>query len=219
MTAMHPFYGPLDLADWRRRIAALYAAVRDSGTPVADRHARFWSERDALFRTHPASPLEPDRREGYEGAPRFPYDPDLRFTCELEPASGARALALRLRDDGELTLRPAYRVSFRRGSRTHGLVIYALGGYGGGLFLPFVDETSGTTTYGGGRYLLDTAKHADLGESVGSDGGRRIVLDFNFAYHPSCVYSDRWDCPLAPPENRLAASVEAGERLPAAYDA
>jgi len=77
-----------------------------------------------------------------------------------------------------------------------------------GLFLPFGDTTNGTTTYGGGRYLLDTAKGADLG---GDDGG--LVLDFNFAYNPSCAYDPRWVCPLAPPGNRLPVGVEAGERV------
>ena len=80
--------------------------------------------------------------------------------------------------------------------------------YGGGLFLPFRDATSGEQTYGGGRYLLDGAKSADLG---GTDG--RLVLDFNFAYHPSCVHDPRWSCPLAPPANTLPFAVEAGERL------
>ena len=72
----------------------------------------------------------------------------------------------------------------------------------------WVSNSSGTTTYGGGRYLLDTAKGADLG-SIGD----RLVLDFNFSYHPSCVYDPRWSCPLAPPENRLTVPIRAGERL------
>jgi uncharacterized protein (DUF1684 family) len=81
----------------------------------------------------------------------------------------------------------------------------------GGVFLPFVDATSGTETYGGGRYLLDTIKGADLG-AVGSDG--TLVLDFNFSYFPSCAYSSRYVCPLAPSGNRLSGAVRAGERHP-----
>ena len=78
------------------------------------------------------------------------------------------------------------------------------------MFLPFRDATSGSETYGAGRYLLDTVKGADLGD----DGGR-LVLDFNFAYNPSCAYDPRWACPLAPPENRLPVAVRAGERYEA----
>ncbi len=86
---------------------------------------------------------------------------------------------------------------------------FQLEGYGGGLFVPFLDATSGTGSYGGGRYLLDTIKHADLGSE---DGG--VVLDVNYAYAPSCAHDPRWVCPLAPPENRLSFPVEAGERMP-----
>jgi len=87
------------------------------------------------------------------------------------------------------------------------LEVYWLDAYGGGLFLPFRDATSGTTTYGGGRYLLDTIKGADLGSTEAG----ALVLDFNFAYHPSCHYHHRWSCPLAPRENHLTVPIEAGE--------
>jgi uncharacterized protein (DUF1684 family) len=89
------------------------------------------------------------------------------------------------------------------------LTLYWIGGYGGGVFLPFKDATSGRETYGGGRYLLDTIKSADLGTTA--DGA--VILDFNFAYNPSCAYSDRWTCPLAPAANQLPAAVRAGERM------
>ena len=77
------------------------------------------------------------------------------------------------------------------------------------MFLPFADATGGTETFAGGRYLLDTIKGADLGRA-----GERILLDFNFAYNPSCAYSERWTCPLPPPSNRLSEAVRAGEQRP-----
>jgi uncharacterized protein (DUF1684 family) len=80
--------------------------------------------------------------------------------------------------------------------------------YAGGLFLPLRDATAGAESYGGGRYLLDTAKGADLGTV-----GERRVVDLNFLYHPSCRYDPAWLCPLAPPENSVTARVEAGERM------
>jgi uncharacterized protein (DUF1684 family) len=88
-----------------------------------------------------------------------------------------------------------------------GLVLdaYWLEAYGGGVFVPFRDGTSGRETYGGGRYVLDTVKGGDLGGSV---------LDFNFAYNPSCAWDPRWACPLTPPANRLGVRIEAGERTP-----
>ena len=72
-----------------------------------------------------------------------------------------------------------------------------------------LDATAGVETYGGGRYVLDTAKGADLG---GSDG--RLVVDVNFAYNPSCAYDPAWACPLAPRGNVLGSPLRAGELVP-----
>ena len=84
-----------------------------------------------------------------------------------------------------------------------------MAGYAGGLFLPFRDATNGTETYDAGRYLLDAAKGADLG----TDPEGRLVIDFNFAFQPSCAFDPRWACPLAPPENWLDLAVSGGERI------
>jgi uncharacterized protein (DUF1684 family) len=99
-------------------------------------------------------------------------------------------------------------VRFRVRDAEAALAVYWFDGYGGGLWLPFTDGTSGDTTYGGGRYLYDTIKGADLGAAA-----ERFMLDFNFAYNPSCAYDERWSCPLAPSENRLPFAVTAGERM------
>jgi hypothetical protein len=56
---------------------------------------------------------------------------------------------------------------------------------------------------------MDTVKGADLG----TEGGR-LVLDFNFAYNPSCAYDPKWVCPLAPTSNWLPVAVAAGEQTP-----
>jgi uncharacterized protein (DUF1684 family) len=104
-------------------------------------------------------------------------------------------------------------MSFVRFARAHAdpiaLDLYWLDVYGGGLFVPFADATSGQESYGAGRYVLDTIKGADLGTA----GDGRLVLDLNFAYQPSCSYDTRWTCPLAPPANRLSVPVLAGERI------
>jgi len=88
--------------------------------------------------------------------------------------------------------------------------VYWMSGYAGGLFLPFRDATSGAETYAAGRYLLDAAKSADLGPGTAPGS---LVLDFNFAFQPSCAFDPKWACPLAPPENRLDLRIEAGERF------
>lgn len=199
---------PLLLADWRRRIASLYDAVRQAPKPEAA--WRDWcATRAALFRDHPQSPLTPEDRALFGGIPVYDYDPFWRFTVKTVALEDHPSFTVDLGKDGLLHLTPCARTVGLDAAIRCELTLYRLGGYGGGLFLPFRDGTAGNTTYGGGRYLLDTIKGADLGTERG-----RLVLDFNFAFHPSCHHAPRWTCPLAPPENCFATPVEAGERLP-----
>ena len=195
------------LVDYRRRVAGMYEVARGTGS-AESRWRRFRTLRDALFADHPCSPLDPERRASRPGVPYFPYAPAARLLVAAEDAPGD-PFEIALRADGTLRLARLAYLSFDLAGTRCRLALYRLLDYGGGLFLPFRDRTAGSSTYGGGRYLIDTRKHADLGVEDG-----RMVLDFNYAYHPSCTYSPRWDCPLAPAENRLDVPVEAGERLP-----
>jgi uncharacterized protein (DUF1684 family) len=194
----------LELLDWKRRVFRLYAAVRASRD--AEAAWRDWREgRDALFGGHPQSPLPFGRRRNFAGLGYFEYDPALRVLGEV--VRGDDELRDVTASGGETVLfRRFGAVGFELAGEHLELALYWLEGYGGGVFLPFADATSGQETYGGGRYLLDTVKGADLGEADG-----RLVLDFNFAYNPSCAYDPRWVCPLTPPENRLSVAVPAGE--------
>ncbi|GIW07648.1 MAG: hypothetical protein KatS3mg060_2453 [Dehalococcoidia bacterium] len=193
----------LALLDWRRQVSALYAEVRAAGAGPAAA-ARFRAGRDRLFAGHPQSPLS--ARADFRGLRWYPYDPAFRVVAPVEPAPpGWREVPAG--EDGVVRLERFGRVRFVIAGQPVSLDLYWIAGYGGGVFLPFRDATNGTETYGGGRYLLDTIKHADLGSE-----GEALVLDFNYAYNPSCAYDDRWVCPLAPPENMLAIPVRAGER-------
>lgn len=195
----------LSLWDWRRRIADLYGAVRAAG-PLAG--WELWRDtRDDLFRHHPQSPVAA-RAPSFGGLPLFPHDPALRFEVETEPVADAAAIRVEAGRDGALAFTPFALTRGLADALGGELTLYWIGGYGGGVFLPFRDATSGRETYGGGRYLLDTIKSADLGQT--EDG--RVILDFNFAYNPSCAYSDRWVCPLSPPENTLPVAVRGGEK-------
>jgi uncharacterized protein (DUF1684 family) len=195
----------LELLDWKRRVFGLYAAVRamspESGWEL-------WREtRDELFRSHPQSPLPPDRRSSFAGLEYWPYDPGARVLADLEDVE-APPQPIESSGPEPILFRPFARASFELRGERLALEVSWLAAYGGGAFLSFRDATSGNESYGGGRYVLDTVKGADLGEEDG-----RLVLDFNFAYNPSCSYDDRWACPLTPPPNRLGIEVRAGERL------
>jgi uncharacterized protein len=194
----------LELLDWRRRVAELFLEVRRRPADAASL-AWFRAQKDALFREHPQTPLTPTDRASFSGLSYWPYDAEARVVARFEPeeqqAPGVGA---------EVAFVRIGRLHFTyRGERLQ-LGAHWIEGYAGGLFVPFRDATCGSETYGGGRYLLDTIKSADLGSDLQTG---TVVLDFNYAYHPSCAYDPRWLCPLAPPENRVAVAVRAGERL------
>lgn len=196
----------LDLLDWRRRVAELYAEVRATEDPE-EAWGLWRSRRAAMFTTHPQSPIPPDRRAGFDGPRYFDYDASFRVSAELQPCEAER-FEIPTSGTDPMTLERVGRLSFDLGEARVELDAYWLTGYAGGLFVPFRDATAGDTTYGAGRYILDTIKGADLGGEAG-----RVVLDLNFAYNPSCSYDDAWVCPLAPPANRIEIAVTAGERL------
>jgi uncharacterized protein (DUF1684 family) len=202
------------LADWRRRVAALYAEVRAmaaSDPAIALAHWR--AVREWLYREHPQSPVPIEAREAFR-ALHFEHDPTLRFEVVLEPAPppAPGAFALELPNSGADTLAFSrigrIAIPFAGAPRT--LSVFWMAGYAGGIFIPFRDATNGQETYGAGRYLADGAKSADLGGDPAANG---LIVDFNFAIQPSCAFDPRWACPLAPPENRLDLPIRAGERI------
>jgi uncharacterized protein (DUF1684 family) len=187
------------VASWRREIHALYADVRAESDPAAA-HAVWVARRTALFRDHPASPRQPGQELRHAA-----YDPAYRFVLELQPA-GPETWEPVTGSDGT--------VPFQRAGRFEipdlgTLDVWWLASYGNGIFVPLRDATAGRTSYGAGRYLLDTVKGADLGREGGG-----WVLDLNFSYNPSCAYDPAWACPLAPAGNRLDVEVPVGELTP-----
>ena len=226
----------LALADWRRQIGALYADVRRlAETDVPGALAHWRATRERLYREHPQSPVPVARRAGFRAA-HFEHDPGLRFEVRVDALAAADEIAagyglgagpidfgggagsapaaagpvqLPVSGGGSMAFRRfgTVTVPFPGGPRR--LEVYWMEGYAGGLFLPFRDATNDAETYGAGRYLLDAAKSADLG----GDAAGGLVLDFNFAYQPSCAFDPKWACPLAPPANRLDLPIRAGERL------
>lgn len=196
----------LDLLDYRRRIAEIYSKVRDLTDPLSG--WQFWrDERDEIFRSHPQSSIPAPERPHFGGLHYFDYNPEFRVIADVSSLP-EETLNIRCSGDATYAFTRFARASFDLDGDRHSLSLYWLESYGGGLFVSFKDATSGKSTYGACRYLLDTAKGADLGSE-----GDRLVFDFNFAYQPSCSYDPRWVCPLAPPDNHLSVAVTAGERV------
>ena len=165
------------------------------------------AEKDAFFKSSPHSPIPAEEREAFTGLPYYPIDEDLVFDgLKLEPYAGDEPSSFQI-PTSDAKLRPAHRAgtfSFTLGGAPRRLMAYVMNeGNPESLFLPFLDETSGRETYGAGRYL-----------DLEPDEDGTYAIDFNQAYHPSCVYAPQYSCPLTPAENRLATRIEAGERLP-----
>lgn len=199
----HPADEPFAVADWRRRVAEIYADVRRlSADDPAAAHATWVQRRDELLAEHPASPLDAATKASFEGLDIPHYDATYRFECEIRPAPAQR-LDVSTGTDGVV---PFERIADVEVGDLGTLAVWRLRGYAGGLFVPVKDASP--DTYGGGRYLLDTIKGADLGMA-----GTRLVLDLNFAYNPSCAYDPAWTCPLATRANTLAVEVPVGERV------
>lgn len=225
----------LEVADWRRNVFALYAAVRAASDPAVG-HELWRTGRDRLFSAHSASPLLPDDRGVFVGLPVAPYDPAWRFELEIletEPED----LELETGTDGVVPFERLGRIEV---PDVGSLDVWRLTTYGGGIFLPVKDALAGRATasddqpsdrtetadadgadsipdaggsspvgtYGGGRYLLDTIKGADLGQGQHPES---LVIDFNFAYNPSCAYDPAWVCPLAQAGNTVPVEIPVGE--------
>ncbi|MBT2517427.1 DUF1684 domain-containing protein [Streptomyces sp. ISL-90] len=203
--------GALQLADWRRRVFGMYAGVRQLSVhdPAAG-HELWTSARDELFAGHPQSPLLPDDRADFTGLRVTRYDPDWRFEVEVRRAEEPLRITIDSATDGPI---PFSLVGVVRLPYLGTLDVWRLAVYGGGLFLPVKDALAGKPggTYGGGRYLLDTVKGADLGTGAADDA---LVIDFNFAYNPSCAYDPSWSCPLAQAGNTVREEIPVGERMP-----
>ena len=203
---------PFVLASWRREVAELYAGMRNTAQRDPKlAAAQFRAGRDSLIMHHPESPLSAEVLQRFKGVDYFPYDPDWRLTGTIDRDVERYQFAIDLAGDGVLRCTRVGIVHFTREGADLSLSVFWMEGYGGGLWLPFGDMTNSNETYGGGRYLYDSIKGADLG--AGADPpGNTMLLDFNFAYNPSCAYDHRWSCPLAPSENKLPLPVRVGER-------
>jgi uncharacterized protein len=136
----------------------------------------------------------------FPGMRHFPIDIGWRLTGRLEPAAPDERLEI-VDVTGTVTRDPTPgAVAFEREGTTWRLQALP-GGDDGSLWLIFADATSGRSTYGGGRFLYT--------DPVAEDGS--VVVDFNLAYNPPCVFSQFATCPMPPAANRLPLAIEAGE--------
>ena len=204
----------LELYDYRSRVAAMYRERTQAYLEGEDdegvlRHFR--EARDDLFANHPQSALDEEQKRNFRGLNYFPYNPAMLFIVEVDTDVEPVHQQVVMNADESMTMTTVGRLHFAVEGQQAELSVYWLEVYGGGLFLPFRDATCPAESYGGGRYLFDTIKGSEFLPVPGVKNFKRILLDCNYAYNPSCAYNYRWICPLAPMENRLSVPIRAGE--------
>jgi uncharacterized protein (DUF1684 family) len=137
----------------------------------------------------------------FSGMKNFPVDPNWRVQARLEPAPADATIEIADVTGAVSSDTTPGSIAFERDGVTWRLAALE-GEEDGSLWLIFGDATNGTETYGAGRFLY-TEPPADDGT---------VIVDFNLAYNPPCVFSPYATCPLPPPENKLSLRIEAGEK-------
>lgn len=148
----------------------------------------FRQMKDDFFKTQPQSPLSAEQKKHFTGLNYFPENDALRFTLDLERYPKPEHIQMQT-SKGDL--RDFFRVGqihFPVNGVETTLQVYESTDNMDEYFLPFVDATAPAETYGAGRYLEP--------ERIGPD---KLLVDFNVAYNPYCVYGDKWSCPFPPP--------------------
>ncbi|HEU5378909.1 MAG TPA: DUF1684 domain-containing protein [Ktedonobacteraceae bacterium] len=205
-----------DLYDYRRQTTAMYVERRNAlqtGENAEMVWQRFRLRRDTLFREHPQSALDEEQRRTFHNLAYFPYQPAFCVPARIETEPEPESRFGTMDAHQQMSMSMVARLHFNICGQAATLSLYWLNIYGGGLFLPFRDATCPAESYGGGRYLFDTIKGSDFLPVPGAASHRSLLLDFNYAYNPSCAYNDRWVCPLAPAENHLSMAIRAGEKI------
>ena len=175
--------------------------------PYEEQVRAFRAAKDEMLRSSPESPLTPEAKASFRGLPYFPIDPAFHVPAVLkEDRSGAPVIIeLQTSTDELRRMKRVGTLGFTLAGTAYSLTAFADAETSAvtRLFVPFGDATSGTETYQGGRYL-------DLDRTPTG----LYDLDFNRAYHPYCVYTPSYVCPVPPRENRLTVAIRSGERLP-----
>ncbi|MBU2951578.1 DUF1684 domain-containing protein [Tamlana agarivorans] len=157
------------------------------------------------FKDASKSPLKSKDLKHFEGLDFFKQDSTYVVNASLERNLDTIWFKMKTTTDRVSEERIYGVLSFELKGKTYNLNIYqgketmTQEGLEDYLFLPFIDETNGFETYGGGRYIDAQIPKGD-----------RIIIDFNKAYNPYCAYNEAFSCPIVPRENYLKTRIEAG---------
>jgi hypothetical protein len=167
---------------------------------------QFRREIDEFMRYHPQSPLDHDQRHEFSGLNYYDLDESLILEVEIERFPEDEPVVVMETSTGDQQdYRRWGKFTFEVEGVEAALTLYV--DSHGEYFLPFRDGTSGSDTYGAGRYMDD---HRPAIQPLEGD---RLRINFNYAYNPYCAYSPNFSCPLPPAENWLQVPIRAGEKI------
>jgi len=151
---------------------------------------QFRADKDEFYKEDHQSPLTPAQQRSFKGLAYFPENTALVIEAKIDRDVSPGTVRMATTKGREQLYRRYGLVRFQVDGQPAEVTLYASEG-SPNLFLPVRDATSGKETYGAGRYL-----------DLEPDEDGTYAIDFNLAYHPSCVYQPKFSCPLTPAENR-----------------
>ena len=157
------------------------------------------------FKDASVSPLKPKDLKNFQGLDFFEFDSIYVVKAKIEETKESLPFKMKTTTDIPADVRKYADLFFQISDKEFELSVYenleyeGVEGYENYLFLPFSDETNENETYGGGRYL-----------DLFLNGSDSIIIDFNKAYNPKCVYDENFSCPIVPRKNFLNTRIEAG---------
>ena len=157
------------------------------------------------FKDASLSPLKPKDLKNFQGLDFFEFDSIYVVKAKIEETKESLPFKMKTTTDIPADVRKYADLFFQISDKEFELSVYenleyeGVEGYENYLFLPFLDETNENETYGGGRYL-----------DLFLNGTDSIIIDFNKAYNPKCVYDENFSCPIVPRKNFLNTRIEAG---------
>ena len=157
------------------------------------------------FKDASVSPLKPKDLKNFQGLDFFEFDSIYVVKAKIEETKESLPFKMKTTTDIPADVRKYADLFFQITDKEFELSVYenleyeGVEGYENYLFLPFLDETNENETYGGGRYL-----------DLFLNGTDSIIIDFNKAYNPKCVYDENFSCPIVPRKNFLNTRIEAG---------
>ena len=162
----------------------------------------FQREINDFFKDASVSPLKKRDLKNFRGLDFFTYDSTYLVTAKLTKTPKEKPFMMLTTTDMMVEYIKYGTISFELLSNQYSLDIYKNledPNERDNLFLPFLDDTNGNESYGGGRYINLDIPQVD-----------NLIIDFNSAFNPYCVYDEKYSCPIVPAENYLPLEIKAG---------